>query len=77
MCVLSSQDGEDYVICVIATDNKVDSIGIRTTCGSMSYCGASKQRYPDSRNMGYPFCNPVTFNNEMVRCPSSGNIKHI
>nr|ALM04212.1 phenoloxidase [Botryllus schlosseri] len=61
--------GEDYVLCVIATDNRVDSIDVRTTCGSMSYCGARGQRYPDSRHMGYPFCNPITLGSERVNIP--------
>lgn len=64
--MLSFQAGEDYVICVIATNNNVDSIGVRTTCGSMSFCGARGQRYPDARLMGYPFSNPITLNNQRV-----------
>jgi hypothetical protein len=26
-----------------------------TNCGSMSFCGSKSDRYPDARNMGYPF----------------------
>lgn len=62
----SFQAGEEYVLFVMATDNNIDSIGIRTSCGSMSYCGAKGQDYPDSRNMGYPFVNPVYYNGKPV-----------
>lgn len=45
---------------VIVTDNKLDKITIRTGCGSMSFCGAQGEEYPDTRNMGYPFTNPIS-----------------
>ncbi|XP_039251998.2 uncharacterized protein LOC120329438 [Styela clava] len=61
--------GEDYVLCVIATDNDIDSIGVRTTCGSMSYCGARGEEYPDKRIMGYPFSTPITYKGEKLPIP--------
>jgi hypothetical protein len=34
-----------------------DHAGEPGSCGSMSYCGA-RQRFPDRREMGYPFYRP-------------------
>jgi hypothetical protein len=42
---------------VMFTDWRKDQVPDDTTCGSMSYCGA-KDKYPDSRVMGYPFDRP-------------------
>uniref|UniRef100_H2ZA56 Tyrosinase copper-binding domain-containing protein n=1 Tax=Ciona savignyi TaxID=51511 RepID=H2ZA56_CIOSA len=55
--------GEQWRLCVFLSDNDVDSIGIRSTCGSMSFCGSSGQAYPDRRMMGYPFATPVSLGN--------------
>jgi hypothetical protein len=46
-----------YRLLVLCTDAAVDRVGHAEHCGSMSYCGAV-DRYPDSRDMGYPFCRP-------------------
>jgi hypothetical protein len=42
---------------VICTDAAVDRVPEQDHCGSMSFCGAV-DRYPDSRDMGYPFARP-------------------
>jgi len=42
---------------VICTDAAVDRIAPAEHCGSMSFCGAV-ERYPDTRDMGYPFSRP-------------------
>ena len=42
------------VMCTSAKDDLVDPPG---ECGSVSYCGAV-DRYPDARDMGYPFHRP-------------------
>ena len=59
-------DGEPYKICVFISDNSIDQQGIRTHCGSLSYCGAQGQKYPDQRQMGYPFATPITVNGRSV-----------
>jgi tyrosinase len=41
----------------VLTDWTSDNAGEPSSCGSMSYCG-SRQRYPDNREMGYPFNRP-------------------
>ena len=54
-----TQAGMGFRLLVMLTDWTVDQVKNDTTCGSMSYCGA-KDRYPDSRPMGYPFDRPFT-----------------
>lgn len=57
-----STEGEPYKICVFISDNTIDQQGIRTHCGSLSYCGARDRKYPDKRQMGYPFATPILIN---------------
>jgi len=54
------------MVCVLISDNNIDGITIRSRCGSMSFCGASGQAYPDSRIMGYPFATAITINDVQV-----------
>jgi hypothetical protein len=49
--------GMNFRLLVMVTDWAIDQVPDDTTCGSMSYCGA-KDKYPDSRGMGYPFNMP-------------------
>jgi tyrosinase len=49
--------GMGFRFMVMLTDWTKDQVADDTTCGSMSFCGA-KDRYPDSRFMGYPFDRP-------------------
>jgi tyrosinase len=49
--------GMNFRLLVMITDWAIDQVPDDSTCGSMSYCGA-KDRYPDSRGMGYPFNLP-------------------
>jgi hypothetical protein len=53
------QDGMAYRLLVLCTDATVDRTSHAEHCGSMSYCGAV-DRYPDTRDMGYPFSRPFT-----------------
>lgn len=53
--------GMEFALMVIATDGAIDLVPDPGSCGSMSYCGA-KQRYPDTRPMGYPFDRPLSTN---------------
>jgi hypothetical protein len=53
----SSTEGSDFKLAVIVTDWDSDHAGEPGSCGSMSYCG-SRERYPDRREMGYPFHRP-------------------
>lgn len=50
--------GMEFYFMVMVTDWKKDIVGEENCCGSMSYCGA-KDRYPDVREMGYPFNRPL------------------
>lgn len=52
-----TQAGMRYRLLVICTDGAIDQVGMPDHCGSMSYCG-SVDRYPDARDMGYPFARP-------------------
>jgi hypothetical protein len=51
--------GVDYRLLVLCTDATVDRVSHGEHCGSMSFCGAV-DRYPDTRDMGYPFSRPFT-----------------
>ena len=66
-------DGESYKICVFISDNNIDQQGIRTHCGSLSYCGAQGQKYPDQRQMGYPFATSITVNGQSVGVSQAAN----
>jgi hypothetical protein len=50
-------DGMAFRLLVLCTDAAIDGVEAPEHCGSMSYCGAV-DRYPDVRDMGYPFCRP-------------------
>lgn len=43
----------------LLSDATKDQVPEPGHCGSMSYCGAA-DRYPDARDMGYPFSRPFT-----------------
>ncbi|KAI8800670.1 hypothetical protein BJ742DRAFT_66102 [Cladochytrium replicatum] len=49
--------GLGFVLSVLATDAAIDRVPLKSGCGSMSFCGA-KDKYPDTREMGYPFNRP-------------------
>lgn len=49
--------GVEYRLLAMFTDASIDKVAAATECGSMSWCGAV-DRYPDTRDMGYPFCRP-------------------
>jgi hypothetical protein len=50
-------DGMPFRMIVLCTDGALDQVPAPGHCGSMSYCGAV-DRYPDTRDMGYPFSRP-------------------
>jgi hypothetical protein len=47
-----------FRLLAFCTDATIDRVPHPGHCGSMSYCGAV-DRYPDTRDMGYPFSRPV------------------
>jgi hypothetical protein len=49
--------GMPFRLLVMLTDWELDRVSGDDECGSMSFCGA-RDRYPDSREMGYPFARP-------------------
>jgi hypothetical protein len=49
--------GMPFRLLILATDATIDGVEHPEHCGSMSYCGAV-DRYPDTRDMGYPFSRP-------------------
>ena len=51
--------GMGFRLLVLLTDATRDQVPEPGDCGSMSYCGAA-DRYPDARDMGYPFSRPFT-----------------
>jgi hypothetical protein len=52
-------EGMPFRLMVMLTDWRKDQTGPDTACGSMSFCGARDNLYPDSRPMGYPFDSRV------------------
>jgi len=52
-----TEQGMPFRLLALCTDAAIDRVDPPATCGSMSYCGAV-ERYPDTRDMGYPFCRP-------------------
>ena len=50
-------EGMPFRLLVLCTDAAIDRVVHQEHCGSMSYCGAV-DRYPDTRDMGYPFSRP-------------------
>lgn len=44
-----------YCMLVCVTDAAIDGFASKKGCGSVSFCGAQDQDYPDRRDMGYPF----------------------
>jgi len=51
--------GMTFRLLVMLTDADVDRVVEQGHCGSMSFCGA-RDRYPDTREMGYPFARPFS-----------------
>lgn len=49
--------GMQFRLMVVFTDATTDRVAQPGPCGSMSFCGA-RDRYPDTREMGYPFARP-------------------
>jgi hypothetical protein len=52
-----TSEGMQFRLLALATDATIDHLQDPEQCGSMSYCGAV-DRYPDTRDMGYPFSRP-------------------
>jgi hypothetical protein len=50
-------EGMAFRLTVFCTDATRDLVRSSSECGSMSFCGAV-ERYPDTRDMGYPFSRP-------------------
>lgn len=51
--------GMEFKMIVLCTDWQIDRLDEPGHCGSMSFCGAV-DKYPDTREMGYPFNRPFT-----------------
>jgi hemocyanin-like protein len=52
-----TEEGMPFRLAVVCTDFAFDQVGSDESCGSLSFCGA-RDRYPDKRDMGYPFDRP-------------------
>jgi hypothetical protein len=77
--------GMAYRLAVFVTDATIDRVAVAQHCGSMSFCGAV-DRYPDTRDMGYPFSrpfgpNPTGVQDRLVTLKSAGartiTIRHV
>jgi hypothetical protein len=61
-----TEAGMTFRLMAICTDATIDRVGHAEHCGSMSYCGAV-DRYPDTRDMGYPFSRPFGAGANVIR----------
>lgn len=52
-----TEEGMPFRLLVFLSDGNRDQVAKPGRCGSMSYCGA-RDRYPDERDMGFPFSRP-------------------
>jgi hypothetical protein len=48
-------EGMPFRLMVFASDAAIDGFVSVQACGSVSFCGARDEIYPDKREMGYPF----------------------
>ena len=48
-------EGMPFRLIAVATDAAIDGFVSIQACGSVSFCGARDEAYPDKREMGYPF----------------------
>ena len=44
-----------FRLAAVVTDFALDSLSGDPNCGSLSFCGAADDVFPDRREMGYPF----------------------
>lgn len=58
--------GMFFRLLVMFTDAAIDNVSQPGECGSMSFCGA-RDRYPDNREMGYPFARPFAGGANAIR----------
>jgi hypothetical protein len=49
------EEGMPSQLAAIVTDFALDSLTGDPDCGSLSFCGALDELFPDLREMGYPF----------------------
>lgn len=54
-----TEQGMPFLLLVHVTDWNIDRVPGDSCCGSFSFCGA-RDKYPDSRSMGYPFDRPFS-----------------
>lgn len=64
--------GMNFRLLVMITDGDKDHVADDSSCGSMSYCGA-KDKYPDTRSMGYPFDRPFPQNKPIAQTIAAHN----
>ena len=50
-----TEDGMPFRLAAIVTDFALDNLSGDPDCGSLSFCGSLDERFPDRREMGYPF----------------------
>lgn len=53
-----TEQGMRFRLAAIVTDFALDSLSGESDCGSLSFCGAVDERFPDRREMGHPFNRP-------------------
>jgi hypothetical protein len=58
----ATTQGMKFKLMVFVTDAAIDLVGAEPDCGSLSFCGAQSNLYPDRRPLGYPFNRKFTNN---------------
>ncbi|RHZ77134.1 hypothetical protein Glove_185g55 [Diversispora epigaea] len=69
-------NGLPFKLVVFISSGELDKISSGKKCGSLSFCGSQELagKYPDSKEMGYPFNRPLT--NDNLK-DTFGNMKNV
>ncbi|MBP7555387.1 MAG: tyrosinase family protein [Chitinophagaceae bacterium] len=54
--------GMEFRLMIVITDGELDEVAGDRDCGSLSFCAARSDSYPDRRPLGYPFNRPFDQN---------------
>jgi tyrosinase len=69
----SEGKGMPFRLMVMITDAKFDLVSKEPDCGSLSFCGARTNAYPDKRPLGYPFNRKFEGNGKAIQNAIASN----
>lgn len=59
--------GMEFTLMVMITDGDLDGLGTEKNCGSVSFCAANSNKYPDKLPLGFPFNRKFAGNGNGIR----------